>query len=159
MIRLVLTEDANQELVNIFERDGALQPSVVVEEARFVDSSLHSYFEWSDEKCGIQFRLIQARNICKKAVLQQNDETLEFLHVPKVEYEPGESREGVYKPFVVMTPSERELALAELETQLAQAIRPLDRIAELNEEPEKRPIIARARKHLALTQRAVTELQ
>lgn len=50
------------------EHDGTLYPEHVVEKAEDPESSLHSAFEWDDEKAGHEYRMYQARNLIRLTV-------------------------------------------------------------------------------------------
>lgn len=53
-----------EELTDVSNSNGGrMHPAAVVERARSTESTLHKHFEWDDSVCGIQQRLLQARNI------------------------------------------------------------------------------------------------
>jgi hypothetical protein len=49
--------------------DGVLRPGDVVEAARDEDHPLHPCFEWDDSEAAEKYRLVQARNLIKVAVM------------------------------------------------------------------------------------------
>ncbi len=50
------------------ENDGLLKPETVVDEARPVNSPLHSRFEWNNTKAGEAYRIWQARQLIRVVV-------------------------------------------------------------------------------------------
>lgn len=64
-----MKQEVQDELKRIHDRDGGLEPAVVLDEARDEGSILHGLFEWDDAKAGHQFRLDQARGIIRVAVV------------------------------------------------------------------------------------------
>lgn len=63
-----MKEEAQQELVSIYERDGALNPEAVVDAARSKKSALHDRFNWDDKAAAHEHRLHVARKIISVAV-------------------------------------------------------------------------------------------
>jgi hypothetical protein len=64
-----LTSAARAELAEIAERDGVVHPRRVVDRATAEDSALHAYFEWDDSKAGAEYRVWQARQVLRVAVV------------------------------------------------------------------------------------------
>lgn len=59
---------AQDKLTEIYTRDGALHPAVVVKEAKSKDSPLHECFDWDDRKAADAHRMNQARQLIRVAV-------------------------------------------------------------------------------------------
>lgn len=82
---------AGNELERIYNDNGAIEPSVVVEESRNENAPLHPCFEWDDEVAADEWRKQQARNIIGSIMIvgETPDEsyTRAFVHVES-EYQP-----------------------------------------------------------------------
>ncbi len=130
------------ELRRILKRDGGVQASVVVKEARPKRAPLHDEFEWDDSLAGQQYRLGQARRLIRVTpYVEDTGSRSRYVHVPAERIETPtaqvEQREGIYRPIkeVVQEPSEFSRALAQLETQrraMSRTIRELKRAAEVS---------------------------
>jgi hypothetical protein len=59
----VPAEIAGQEVQRLINRDGACQPSSLVEENRNPDAPLHKVFQWDDDLAAHEHRLNQARRL------------------------------------------------------------------------------------------------
>jgi hypothetical protein len=131
-----------QVVGEIYKRDGEVKPSVLVDEARPVESPAHKAFEWNDEKAGQEYRLMQARQWIRRVRITVEDRQERLIHVPRIltdersEYaysededytEPtlqiDDSQEGYYKPIsvVVREVDEYEAAMAAAITKLNAA--------------------------------------
>lgn len=53
---------------------GKLTPQATVEAAKNPRNPLHKHFEWDDAKCGIAYRLEQAREIIRLVRIENDDE-------------------------------------------------------------------------------------
>lgn len=53
----------------IEQRDGALSPRAVVDEARSESSPLHPYFEWDDHRAAQSYRIGQAKTLTRSVVM------------------------------------------------------------------------------------------
>lgn len=60
---------AGAELQRIYETNGTLTPSAVVEESRPVSAPLHAVFEWDDTIAAEEHRKSQARQLVRAVVL------------------------------------------------------------------------------------------
>ena len=60
---------AAAELATIYQRDGAVTATAVVEEARTAVSPLHTAFEWDDAVAGEKYRERQAENLMRQLVV------------------------------------------------------------------------------------------
>ena len=56
---------ARELLSALYEREGELTPTLVVEEARPETSPLHQYFEWNDDVAAEQYRRVQASHLIR----------------------------------------------------------------------------------------------
>lgn len=115
-----LIEKVTTVAQSIYDRDGYVKPSVLVDAARPVDSPAHDAFEWDDSKAAEEYRLSQARNWIKNVTLVIEDRDEVMVHVPSF---VSESREGYYKPrsSVLKNESECDLALIELRAHMIAA--------------------------------------
>ena len=83
-----------QELARIHREseNKLLTAAAVVDAARDEESPLHEHFEWDDSLAGEQFRLIQARQIIRAIVINE-DRTGEEIHyyvsLPSDRKQPG----------------------------------------------------------------------
>lgn len=107
-------KDAIQD---IFDKYGKVTPTLVIHAAMDQNSPLHDLFEWDDAKAGKEYRLIQARKLIREVKVKYEETEQRLVHVPKVitaQMQPGESREGEYKPVgaIIKQPSEFERAMA-----------------------------------------------
>lgn len=67
--RQIPAEMVGQELTRIYKRDGGIEASAVVDEARPFDAPLHSAFEWDDTLAAEEYRQQQARQLVRAVVL------------------------------------------------------------------------------------------
>ena len=116
------------EIVN---RDGAVVPSVLVEDSKPKDAPLHDEFEWRDKVAAVEHRLSQARRIIRvtRVVAEGAGEPERLIHVPAIK-EDSAGREGRYVPLsaVVESASDYELALRELMSKLAGLASAIDEL-------------------------------
>ncbi len=63
-----MNKQIQDKLTAIYERDGVLQPAVIVDEARPKGSPLHNAFDWDDRKAADAHRMNQARQLIRVAV-------------------------------------------------------------------------------------------
>lgn len=82
---------AGKELERIYNENGAIEPSVVVEQSRPKDAPLHSCFEWDDKAAAQKYREQQARVIIANVVIvgepEEDTRTRAFVHVEQ-SYQP-----------------------------------------------------------------------
>jgi len=73
----VLTDDQAREigpvLVRIEQKNGAIKPATVVQEASSPSSPLHSYFTWDDTEAAKKCRLEEARSIIRSVRIIHED--------------------------------------------------------------------------------------
>lgn len=62
-------QTAGEELERIYNENGELEPSKVVDESRPENAPLHSCFEWDDGIAAEKFREQQARNVIGNIVI------------------------------------------------------------------------------------------
>lgn len=99
-------QTAGNELQRIYERDGVIEPEVVVLESESASAPLHSCFEWDDEKAAHKYRITQAQGIIRAIVAvyetQEKPDTRAFVSVQS-EYQPVS--------VVIQNPEKREILL------------------------------------------------
>lgn len=82
---------AGNFLNEIYEEQGKIEPSIVVEKSRPDDAPLHHCFEWNDEIAANKFREQQARVLIANVVItgepSEDTYTRAFVHVQN-EYQP-----------------------------------------------------------------------
>lgn len=141
----VTAEVAAQELESIRDRNGKVEPEIVVEEATPADAPLHPAFEWNDSKAAHEYRLDQARHICRAIVVIQDEEEAEpvrlMVHIPA-----RDDQKGYYQSTEVAVDNYDEWTLAtkELSRQANGLMRTLETMQRL------------ARKRDKVTQKKVT---
>lgn len=111
------------ELMAIYMRDGALNPEMVVIEARDAKSALHDHFTWEDSEAAHQFRLQQARRLIRVAVTVipslSNDPVKQFVSISALRG----SEQGSYIATVDILSDESKYVMAK-----ADALRALERL-------------------------------
>ena len=113
-----------QEVVGqIYEQNGEISPSELVEAARPKKSPIHDAFEWDNIKAGDQYRLWQARQWIRKVEVIIEDRPERFIHVPRIVVGPERGSEGFYKPvsMIVKHSDEYTAALGETLARLTSA--------------------------------------
>ena len=113
-----------QTVVNeIYQRDGEVRPSTLLEEAKPKTSPAHNAFEWDNKKAGQSYRLMQARMWIRKVEIIFEDRNEQLIHVPTVrvinpddddDFTP--SQEGYYKPISIVCEDKDEYEAALRET-------------------------------------------
>ena len=66
---------ARELLSALYEREGELTPTLVVDEARPETSPLHQYFEWNDDVAAEQYRRVQASHLIRSVKITFDGET------------------------------------------------------------------------------------
>lgn len=131
----------DQEITRIYQRDGHVKPSIVVQEAQPKDSLLHGYFEWNNKEAANQHRLWQARHLIRVArIVNEDGQQEQLAHVPVVKNE-DDSREGEYKSpsAIVQSVDEYERAMSMAAAKLhgaKRAVQELEAAAGRKAEPE-----------------------
>lgn len=147
---MATAEERELELSRIYNRDGCVKASVVVEEASKKRNPLHNEFEWDDQKAAHEHRLSTARRIIRVTPIKADDSPVKqrFVHVKPEPIEGPTAatmeREGYYKPVAVVARNESEYqrALMELLNQvrsIEQTINQLKRAA--GKEPQLLPTL------------------
>ena len=133
-----MNEGVKQVIQQIYERDGDVKPSVLVEEARPKSSPAHSSFEWDDKKAGSEYRLIQARKYIRVVTIEVAEQQERLIHVPSIARSHEDTGEGKYVPKSVLVerPDEFERALDAAIAKLNAARRAVD---DLRDAAEKDP--------------------
>lgn len=131
----------DQEMTRIYNRDGYLKPSIVLKEAKPVESRLHNYFEWNNKRAAEQHRLWQARHLITVAnIINEDGEGEKLVNVP-VKVCNDDSREGEYKTASALVKSvdeyQRAMDQAVAKLRAAQrAVSELEEVAGRKVEPE-----------------------
>lgn len=154
-----MSEAINKEIQRIYDRDGEVRPTVVVKESRPKDAPLHANFEWNNKRAGEKYRLIQARNIIRVAVIvtSDSDEPKPMMHIPV------DKGEGSYKPTteIVKSIDEYTRALHQAQMTLAaarRAIEDLESAAQTREDDDHDVVLGRIRVALEAISAANTAL-
>jgi len=63
-----------EEINKIYQKDKSITPEKILEQAKNPNHPLHKHFEWDDEIAGNKYRLIQARNLIRKIILEITNE-------------------------------------------------------------------------------------
>lgn len=97
----------------LYDKHGKLESKALVDAARPKDSPAHDAFEWDNKKAGDEYRLIQARKYIRQIVITREDEPERLVHVPSIQRDAQDTRDGHYQvPSVLVTmPGEFERAL------------------------------------------------
>lgn len=127
--------DVRGELQSIYQRRHILTPPVVVEEARSVESPLHSHFEWDDTVAGEKYRLVQASELIRSVRVTYTSpdgaqkDVRQWLSVSHSEVERS------YLPLeqVVDDPFSYRLVLQEMERDMAALQRKYGHLKEFAE--------------------------
>ena len=157
-----VSAQATGELIDsIAERDGKVEPSVVVDEARPKESPIHGAFEWRNAVAAEEHRKWQARQLVRNVrVIATADDgekssTPVVVHVPKDHGRPG----GYYAASAVVQDQDLFMrAATEAERKLASAsatVNELRQIASTTDNSDKLAAIAIAAKSLATASRAL----
>lgn len=148
-----------QVVREIYDRDGEVKASVLVEEARPKESPAHPAFEWRDKIAAEEYRLWQARYLIKRVTIVREDRQVPLVNVAADK--GGESREGTYKPVdvVVENPTEFETALSAAIQRLGAARRAVEELQlaarKLGPTDDRASMIAQIAESLSLLQTAL----
>lgn len=154
--KAITPEIAGTELDRIYEKNGALRPADVVDEARPNDAPLHPAFEWNNKVAGEKWRQEQARNMIRTVVVVTPDEDGEEVE-EKVYVNVRMDNESSYAPTRVVVRDDElfESAWSQTVAQLHGAQKSLDQLMRIAKE-ERRPDSARYVTALQLLRRAET---
>lgn len=156
-----LKEAVQIEAQKLFDANGEVKPSELLDSARPKDSPAHNAFEWNNTKAGQEFRLIQARNWLRVVVIRTESEAPERLvHVPRVVSSGEESKEGSYKPATALIHNidefERALNAAMQRLNAArQSVEELRNVAEKSDKPERAAMVSQVSRALDIMQQAI----
>lgn len=132
----------DQEITRIYQRDGYVKPSIVLQEATPKESPLHGYFEWNNKEAAKQHRLWQARHLIRVArIISDDGQEEQLAHIPVIRNEEHDSREGEYKApsAIVESVDEYERALNMARAKLngaKRAVQDLEAAAGRKAEPD-----------------------
>lgn len=132
-VKGVEAQVVGEEIARILERDGKLETTTIVDEARPKNAPLHPAFEWDNSIAGEQWRLQQARQLAKSTeVVKEGEEPIpQLVHVRAVSSEEP----GYYQNTMVAikNPDEWAMVLQELRGKVAgvvKSVEVLERLAE-----------------------------
>jgi len=115
---------------DLFDRNGSVKSTELVDEARPKNSPAHPAFEWDDTLAGEEYRLIQARKWIRvvEIIREADSEPERLVHVPRIVTSDDARRDGEYKPIsvVVERPDEFARALSQAREKFASAKRAMD---------------------------------
>lgn len=124
-------QKVGETLAAIEQREGRLDPSDVVTEARSIESPIHPYFEWDDAKAAGEYRLEQARGLVRAVVVVRVEE----VERPPIRAFVSVKRDGerTYAPIdnVLTNPDLRAQAFAEIRGEICSLRRKLTAWEEL----------------------------
>jgi hypothetical protein len=147
------------EFERIRNRDGKIEASVVVNEARPARSPLHSAFEWDDYVAAEEYRRTQARYMIRSLEVapEGEDPVPVYVIVRPAGSEPGYYQEA---QVAVNNPDEWQLVMEEAESALVAAQRKLDRLQSLAKGKGRKvaSLIKKANAGLEAAREAMTEL-
>jgi hypothetical protein len=142
-----LKQKVQQAVVEIYQRDGEVKPTSLIEMAKPKSSPVHDAFEWDNKKAGHEFRLMQARKWIRKVEIIIEDRPEQFVHVPRIIRDDVEevvfnSSEGYYKPIsiVAQDQDEYEPALAYTLSKLNSAKQAYTDLKKAAQKTKKKPL-------------------
>ncbi len=111
---------------------GQLTPEVVLDRASDPESPLHGAFTWDDTDAAREYRLYQARTLCRSVIVTYPDMAPRHVYV-HVQAEPGSDAPGGYHRMVdvVGTPVLLARAMDGLQHHLAGALKAVNEVREL----------------------------
>ena len=145
----------------IYNKEGAVQPSRLVEKARPKSSPAHAGFTWDEPKAAYMYNLIEARSWIRTVhiVPAAKAPAERMVHIPATE-RIDDSKEGTYKPISIVCEQvdEFERARQEVVTKinsLLYSLRELDRAADGKGDPDTVAILSQLRRGIELVEKAV----
>ena len=118
-------QTAGEEIERIYNRDGFVDPAVLVMESKEESAPLHKCFEWNDTEAAKKYRITQAKEIVRSIVTVHettNTEARAFVSV-KQEYLPIS--------VVIKQPDTREILLNQALNELRWFERKYSQLSEL----------------------------
>lgn len=110
-----IKEKVQQVINQIYQENGEVRPSVLLETAKPKSSPAHDAFEWDNKKAGNEYRLMQARQWIRRVEIIIEDKTERLVHIPTISVEGEIStgiQEGYYKPISIVTQDKIEFDAA-----------------------------------------------
>jgi hypothetical protein len=131
-----MREVVRETIQSLYDTNGQVVASQLVEAARPKSHPAHAAFEWDNKRAGDAYRLWQARAYIRVVKVRRAEAEERLIHVPRVVTAPSasadeqESREGHYQvPSVLVTrPDEFSRALHQARAKLDAAKRALDEL-------------------------------
>ena len=156
-----VTVGVTKVVQEIYDKEGAVQPSVLVEKARPKNSPAHAGFTWDEPKAAYEYNLIEARSWIRTVhiVPAAKAPAERMIHVPATE-RSDDSNEGSYKPISIVCEQvdEFERARQEVVTKinsLLYSLRELDRAANGKGDADTVAILSQLRRGIELVEKAV----
>lgn len=155
-------QSVGEELERIRARDGKVETTTVVDEARPKQAPLHPAFEWENSVAGEQWRLQQARHLVRSTEVvseKEGEEPLpQFIHIPAVSSEePGHYQSTM---IAIRNPDEWAMALRDLRGKvagIAKNVEVLERLAEKKPARTKK-LVKRAGAAVSSAKSAIDEI-
>ena len=128
--------DLRTQLTGIYQQHGELTPQIVVDEARPVDSPLHSRFEWDDAVAGEKYRLTQASQlirVCRIEFTVEGSDERKFVRAFSSLRESSENADSTgYAPTEEILENEvtRRILLRNMERDIADLKRKYGHLTE-----------------------------
>lgn len=145
----------------LYDKEGTVQPSRLVEKARPKNSPAHAGFTWDKDKASYEFNLIEARRWIRVVEIVPSDSKPKerLVHVPTITG-GNQTREGDYKPMSVVCeqPDEFERARQEVAAKigsLLQSLRELDRVAQARGDKDMTAILSQLSRGIDMVEKAV----
>lgn len=113
----ISAQTAGERLTEIEQRDGAITPQAVVDDARPETSVLHKVFEWDDAKAAEQYRLSQASSFIRSiVVIPEPEEKIKApvrMYLNRNPINEGQKKQGAYINYrsALDDPESREVVL------------------------------------------------
>jgi hypothetical protein len=153
-----MNDGLKQVIQKIYERDGEVRSSALVEAAKPKESPAHDSFEWDDKKAGHLHRLTQARTYIRIVKIEIEHRPERLIHVPTINR--SETGEGKYVPASVLIhcPDEFDRALTAAMSKLHAARRAVDDLrsaAEKDPKNDRVTMIAQVSKGLEIMEAAL----
>ena len=117
-------KDGVQQVVStLYQENGEVRPSQLIEAAKPKTSPAHNGFEWNNKKAGQEYRLMQARSWIRRVRVVVEDIPTQMVHVPVFKEHDNQvtETEGYYKPVTLLVRSKYELALEKTVGQVESA--------------------------------------
>ena len=156
-----VTAGVTKVVQELYNKDGSVQPSKLVEKARPKNSPAHDGFTWDETKAAYEFNLIEARSWIRVVqIIPADKEPAErMVHVPTIE-RSEDSKEGAYKPISVVCEQVDEFERAREEVvskinSLLYSLKELDRAANGKGDADTVAILTQLRKGISLVEKAV----